>query len=434
MNSVIRASALGPVLLVAACGEDYSLSSEPPVIVSDAADAGGGPSAEGAGEGGASPVDLPDCTAQRTVHLVGGNGGLAWFTLVWPVPEVVTSAVSTYAFDDPAKAGYVAGTSKEHPLLARKLGARLVWDGVGSHAGPSIFVAGSNQTHTTTPTSTRAFADVDVIASGAVLQAKLSAPLPVLAFRTGLYGAAPKAPPATVVASVELAIAALRGVITLSAAVEQDLRPSQKKLDAWVDPKAYEPLRDLAQILLFTANAFRLGFVSTVVLPAMNDDPHSAFADAAAIAATTQRADALAKILDSFYAELAASFETTCALRGKRLSLADNTVLVVSGDTHKNPFQGAGWPDGTPGGSNLLYLRSNGHVKPGWFGRLVPDMTGGRTNFDPVTGLATASATSAESTSAAQLGILFAIARGDAAAVAAVSAHPYKGVTEPKLP
>src|SRR5262245_31188734 len=33
---------------------------------------------------------LPECGAQRVVHLVGGFGGLAWFTLVWPAPAVIT--------------------------------------------------------------------------------------------------------------------------------------------------------------------------------------------------------------------------------------------------------------------------------------------------------------------------------------------------------
>ena len=39
----------------------------------------------GPGDAGSASGPPPvECQAQRVVHLVGGNGGLAWFTLVWP--------------------------------------------------------------------------------------------------------------------------------------------------------------------------------------------------------------------------------------------------------------------------------------------------------------------------------------------------------------
>jgi hypothetical protein len=113
-------------------------------------------------------------------------------------------------------------------------------------------------------------------------------------------------------------------------------------------------------------------------------------------------------------------------------SLADNVVMVVSGDTYKNPFERAGWSDGTPGNSNLLIVRSNGFVKPGWFGAITP---GTRTNFDPTTGELAPSASPGPnhtpSTTAAQLGLLYAITRGNTAVVAQVSAAPYAGVIQP---
>ena len=33
------------------------------------------------------------------VHVVAGSGGLAWFTLAWPAPAVITGFQTTYAYD-----------------------------------------------------------------------------------------------------------------------------------------------------------------------------------------------------------------------------------------------------------------------------------------------------------------------------------------------
>jgi len=246
----------------------------------------------------------------------------------------------------------------------------------------------------------------------------------VVTIGSSLYGPATDAPAAATVADVEGAIGAIGNVTPLSSEVEADLRPTNATLATWgIDGSTPAPVATLAHNLLFAANAFRLGLVSTVVVPGMNDDPHGAFAD---IAGTLKpRADALTKILDSFYAELAKHSETTCGHAGATLSLADNVVLVVSGDTFKNPFQRTGWPDGTPGNANLLYVRSNGYLKPGWFGVLGPST---RTNFDPDTGAADALAGQPASSAAARLGLLFAIGRGNAAAVTAVSSAAYGGV------
>src|SRR5207249_2300792 len=103
----------------------------------------------------------------------------------------------------------------------------------------------------------------------------------------------------------------------------------------------------------------------TIVFPALRDDPHGAFAD---LAHERYYADSLARILHRFYLELAAHDEPVCSHHGYALSLADNVVLVVTGDTPKNPFARAGWPDGTPGSANVVFVRANGWLVPGWFG------------------------------------------------------------------
>ena len=344
---------------------------------------------------------------------------------------MITAYNPNFAYDSPTTAGLVAATGADHPLYGRKIGARVVWDGIGKHGQPTVFVAGMNQTHTASPDMTTVAGGPEVIAAGAVVQLGLAAPMPVISFKGGLrFSPAPGAPAPVVVPDAEGAIGAIRGVTPLSPAVEQDLRPSPAKLASWgIDAATPKSLADLASNLLFTANAFRLGLVSTVLMPAFNDDPHGAFSGGDAAAAS--RANALARVLDSFYGELALHAEPKCSPVGTPLSLADNVVLVVSGDTPKSSFNRNGWGDGTPGGANLLYVRSNGYLKPGWLGSIGPN---GRVNFDPTTGMPSPSALPAVSTTAAQLGILFAIARGDVAAVAKASAAPYAGVIASSLP
>ncbi|HEV7733484.1 MAG TPA: hypothetical protein VGR62_15055 [Candidatus Binatia bacterium] len=371
---------------------------------------------------------LPECTAQRTVHIIGGNGGLAWFTIVWPLPAVIAANSATYSYDDVTLAAQVPGTEAGHPLYARRIGARTLFDGTGTQPQPSVFVAGANQTHTGSPDVT-SVGSVEIIAAGAALQGDLQAPVAVIKIGSGQYGPAPDAPLAAAVADVEGAISAIDDVTPLSSEVEASLRPTIAALATWgVDGSTPVILANLARNLLFAANAFRLGMVSTVVIQAMNDDPHGAFAD---IGGTLKpRADALTKILDSFYAELSAHSETTCGHANGPLSLADNVVLVVSGDTFKDPFNRSGWGDGTPGSANLLYVRSNGYLKPGWFGALTP---GTRTVFDPDTGALTALGAPA-ATTAARLGVLFAISRGNTEAVTAVSPSAYGGLVASPLP
>lgn len=231
----------------------------------------------------------------------------------------------------------------------------------------------------------------------------------------------PGAPLPINVSSLDTAIAAFNGRI--SATQQQMLRPSAAQLARYVPAGAITAETDLGTDLAFTASAFKLGLINTVMLPAFRDDPHGAFA--AGIAGP--RADHLAATLDAFYTDLAATPEPSCSHAGQQIALADNVVTVVDGDTPKNSFNNAGWADGTPGNSNWLYVRSNGFTRPGWFGDIEPTL---RTNFDPTTGLATPTAALAPATAATYAGVLYSIARGDRARVATITSAPFDGVIQ----
>lgn len=396
----------------------------------------GGPqdgSDAGAGSDASDAPPLPECKAQRVVHIVAGTGGFAWFTLVWPVPWVITNYQSGYAYDDPSLAKAIAA-DVEHPLYVRKVdGARAVWEGTGIQPMPSVFVAGTNQTHTSYPVTMRLSegdggygTGRDVIAAGAAAQSTLGAPLPVLSFRRGSnpapYQPIPGDPALVHVDSFDEAVSKLYALGALSPALEQELRPDPNELASWVDAAAGQGVADLGAKLLFSANAFRLGLIGTVLIPAFNDDPTGSVPFGTSQAKNV--GNGLSHLLDAFYAKLGQTSEAKCSHGGAPLSLSDNVVLIASGDTPKNPFDNS-WPDGSLGYPNWIYARTNGYLRTGWFGNVVPT---GKTNFDPTSGALSSTTPDGAALNAALLGILHAIVRGDESMVNAVSSAPHGGV------
>ncbi|MBX3262601.1 MAG: hypothetical protein KF782_23170 [Labilithrix sp.] len=415
---------------VAACGGTYGADppATAPKTTTDQGD-GSAPAGDASSTTDDGGTSLPECRAQRIVHLVGGGGGLAWFTLLWPVPSVIGSFDPAYAYDDPTLAAPAPGTSTAHPLYARKVQGDVLWAKTGTHATPTVLVSGTNQTHTSSPNTTTMGAH-EIVAAGAAAQKALAAPVPALRFalRALRYGPAPDAPAIRDVANVDEAVEAIAEVKTLTDAQRAELGPAAGDLDAWTGAAAPKSVVDLATLLYFTAAAFRHGLVGTVVMPALGGtDPHGAFADGAA----TLHADALARVLHTFYEELNKTTEPACSHDGAAVSLADNVLLLVSGDTPKNPFVRDAWPDGSPGGANWIYARANGYLVPGWFGQVTPS---GKTDFNPTTG-ALDPATSADDAKRASLaGILFAMTRGDAAYVASLDGGSYQGLVPSTLP
>jgi hypothetical protein len=68
-----------------------------------------------------------------------------------------------------------------------------------------------------------------------------------------------------------------------------------------------------------------------------------------------------------------------------------------------------GWPDGVPGGANLLYVQGSGFLTPGFFG----DITAmSRMNWDPITGANSSMTPTADCTSAACALTMYAVSGG----------------------
>jgi hypothetical protein len=395
--------------------------------------------------GGVAMADDGACNlTNRSVHMVGGNGGFAWFTQLFPQIEQATSTDSSVAFYAQGKATKATDTDKpfyngpDTPWTERK-GKRI-----------SAFMAGMNQTHTQTPDSAASVgAGQSMMAVAASIQRATPSLLPVIGVTPVAFGTAPGAPGIATVANADGMVqlfnsAASRALLSqpqdaalfegyykaflglnraagratwsesldtgkvaanfLGKNLAAQLAPSSDDLARYgVDGNTVTKLSEIAKGLITAARAFKLGLTQCVILPAMLDDPHGAFGDMNNLSMTVA---ALGKYLDEFMADLDTT-DPACS----GLKLSDTTIMTFHGDTPKDPFNRSGWPDGTANNSNWLYVLGNGYLKTGWFGGLTAD--GKTTGFDPSTGASVANQSSNMTSASAGAAVAYAVAKGD---------------------
>src|SRR3954470_685956 len=106
-------------------------------------------------EGGSAMADTGACaTTNRSVHIIGGNGSVAWFQLLWPHLEVADMAnaakgFSYHSYDVPGTLIPASGGNK--PFF---YAPEAPWMMGGMPKYPvTAFMAGKNETHTQTPTT-----------------------------------------------------------------------------------------------------------------------------------------------------------------------------------------------------------------------------------------------------------------------------------------
>lgn len=387
-----------------------------------------------------------DGGANRSVHLVAGNGGFAWFQLLWPHIDVATSNNPAVAFHAMGKA--VKATDTDHPFY---FAPESPWQMLDKGKRISAFMAGTNQTHTNTPTASASIgAGQSMMAAVAAIQRVSPSLLPVIGINPVQLGTAPGAPDIAEVGDADGMVqlfnsAASRAILSaqgdaalfeayykafltmnkaagrstyerslkvgkasanfLGKNLSSALAPSQMDLDRYgIDAGTPTKLSEIGKALITTSRAFKLGLTSSVIMPAMLDDPHGAFQDMATLGMTVA---ALGKMLDTFYADLAEITDPSCTSR----KMSETTILTVHGDTPKDPLTASGWPDGTPGNSNWLYVLGNGYLKTGWFGGVKGDGT--INGFDPTTGADVPNQDSNITSGAASAAVAYAVARGD---------------------
>lgn len=348
-------------------------------------------------------AELPTC---RSFHLFAGNGGLAWFQTLWPHNDIAAANNPAFAYHKPGQTRLLAGTKK--PLT---VGPDTPFVNLAPQKQMTIFMNGNNETHTNNPTSQVSLGGNNIFAIAASLQQGAPSVVPVITIGNVAYGTAPGAPQATAVTAATGMVdlfnsAASRAGGLLSQSRDANLYKAHYDAFAQLNraagrsttKQAYVTASGAAQFLgtnlasklqitpedltrygitgntrgnvaaigramIIGVKAYQMGLTNSILLPAMNDDPHNAFNGAVGSRDVDIVAPQLKGIFEAFMTDL-----TTKTDQATLRPLADDFVITIHGDTPKSPTNNAGWPDGTPGGSNWTYVWGGGHLYAGWFG------------------------------------------------------------------
>lgn len=398
-----------------------------------------------AGSAGSEMADASCGVTNRSIHLVAGDGGFAWFQLLWPHVEIAKANNDNFAFHAPGQAVKATDTDKEFYYAPES-----PWKDLDKTKRISAFMAGQNQTHTPTPGAAATLGNGNsMLASVAAIQRATPSLLPVIGIQPLNFGAAPGSPQITTVGNADgmvqlfnssasklilaegedaaLFEAYYKAFLGLEKAAgrptyARSLRTGKtsanflgKNLAAQLVPNDEDRARyglmgvpnklsEIGRAMITSAKAFKLGLTQSVIIPAMRDDPHGAFQNMDTLQSTVAT---LGRIFDEFLKDLKAVPDPLCTTK----TLADTTILTVHGDTPKDPRNRGGWPDGTPQNSNWLYVMGNGYVKTGWFGGVKAD--GNVSGFDPKTGDEVPGQPANATSAAAGAAVAFAVAKGD---------------------
>jgi hypothetical protein len=338
----------------------------------------------------------------RSVHIVAGNGGLAWFQQFWPHNDVAAANNGAFAWNYPGMHTVVAGT--DNPLTT---GPMTPWASVPAQRQMTIFQCGNNETHTNNPQSTVGLNGNNIFAVASALQSTSPSVIPIITINDVTAGTAPGAQNPANVGSGDGIVglfnsAASRAGGLLSKASDAALYKAH--FDAFaqlnraanrtttkasyttasgaaqflgtnlaaklaitaadltrygVDGSTRQNVSDIAHAFIVGVKAFAMGLTNSIVMPAMRDDPHGAF-DSGDINTVVPQ---LKGVFEAFLTDLQ---NTTDSVTG--VALSDDTVITINGDTTKDPLTRPGWPDGTPMNSNVVYVYGANELKTGWFG------------------------------------------------------------------
>ncbi len=399
---------------------------------------------------GVAMADGAACAStNRSVHLVAGNGGLSNFSLIFPQVAIAQGAASNpnFAFHAPGMATMASGTNQ--PLI---YAPESPFQKQGPTKQMTMFMAGSNETHTSNPvTAATISSSSGMISAAAAIQSANPTLLPVIGVNPLVYGTAPGAPPVATVAdsaglvglfnsqasqtllampqNASLHEAYYKAFLGLNAAAGRTtmvtpmntgkvaanllgrnlasaLTPtSQDDANYGINSGSQTKFVEIAHCLCTAVKAFKLGLTSCVIFPAMLDDPHDMFDSGNGQAQMT--AQTLGMIFTAFMNDCMAAPDPSCSSQ----KLWDSMIFTIHGDTTKDPTNRGGWPDGTPGNSNTLYVYGNGYLKTGWFGSI--DGSGNVTGFDPTTGAAVPGQASSMTAAPAAAAVAYAVAKGD---------------------
>ena len=345
----------------------------------------------------------------RSVHVVAGNGGLAWFTQFWPHNAIAAAGNNNFAWNFPGQQQLVSGTDK--PLT---VGPVTPWMSLTAQNQVTVFQCGANETHTRQPQSVVGLNGNNIFSVASALQSAAPSVIPLITIGDVDVGTAPGgARPATenngdgIVGLFNSAASRAGGLLSVTADADlykahydaftqlnkaagtsttklsygtasgaaqflgtnlaAQLQITASDLTRYgINGNTRKNVEDIGRALIVSVKAFKMGLTNSVVLPAMDDDPHGAF-DGGDINIVPQQ---LKGVFDGFMNDL---MMTTDDVTMELLS--DDTVITFHGDTTKDPQNRGGWPDGTPQNSNVVYVYSAGHLKSGWWGGTLANGT-----------------------------------------------------------
>jgi hypothetical protein len=392
-----------------------------------------------------------DSPTARSVHVIAGNGSLAWMTLQWPHHDIAMAANPKFSYQKPGMATLVPGTT--NPLA---IGPDTAWSTLPAQRQVTAFLCGSNETHTKNATSTSTIGGVGLFAAITALQSASQATIPQVVIGDAQAGTAPGAAKPALVGNADGVVGLFNSVassmggllsnasgsdaalfkahfetlIQLNRAANRSTTKTAyttatgaagflgKNLAAQLQVNNDDLMRyglagpvtvrnsvaQMARALIITAKAFKLNLTNSVMFPAQDDDPHGAF--------DSKDVDVVPGQMKTMFNAFMDDLTRYVDENGK--PLADNTVITFTGDTYKNPLNPNGWGDGTPKNTNLMYVYGAGHLKTGWFGGV--DRAGAVLGFGadgkpaPYVGADTAKFAAAS--------VLYAIAKRDERAIA----------------
>jgi len=392
---------------------------------------------------GTAAADTSACnTTNNVVSVSAGNGSLANETLTFPYPATITGTNPQFSHYALGKGVKATGYDKDFYY-----GPDSPWQ--TGEWKMTAFVAGSNETHTNTPTTAATLGANQMLASMAAIQQKHPTLLPVLRVGGANFGVAPGAPAVatvpTAAALVDLFNSAAsrallntpetgalneayyKAFLSMNAAAGRSTVAKQyqtgkvaanllaRNLSLQLTPTTADDqlfgitattpagITGMARSMITAVRAMSLGLTSMIIIDHLRDDPHGLFAggDAAAMAKT----QALGKMWNGLFQLAKSKADPSCSSK----TLAGSMVVTIHGDTAKQTFNRNGWGDGTTGNHNLLYVMGAGYLKTGWQGSVTQ---AGVQGWDPQTA-ALMAYNQAQTGQDAAAAALYAVAKGD---------------------
>ncbi|HEY4240615.1 MAG TPA: hypothetical protein VGM88_12425 [Kofleriaceae bacterium] len=379
----------------------------------------------------------------RYIGIAAGNGGLAWWQLLWPQPKVAHADNPSFAWHKPGQEMDVAGTDR-----TLTVGPDTPWKTLPAQRQLTGFLCGKGEAHVSNVVSSTTLNGQSIHAIATALQAGNPSVIPAISIGDVDYGTAMGAAVPSNVGDGSGIVGLFNSAASRAGGLLADMNDAnlyKTQYDAFIqlnraanrsttrssyltasgaaqflgtnlaaklaitdaDRARYgltsgtpNKITSIGEAFIVAVKSFKAGLTNSIVIPAMRDDPHGAFADGSINTVPGQ----LKSILDGLMNDLANTTDDNTLV-----NLADDTVICVTGDTPKDALTASAWPDGPAGNANMMYVYSAGLLKTGWWGGVNTDGSVDGYGADG----STTTYNQADTAKYANASVAYAIAKGD---------------------